>query len=440
MGDPHRGWSASAGLSTTVVGSKQYGGLVHVQDRHRRSCASVWQVLVSGFPVMPADGGTDRPGVSHIVISESGGSSLGDMPEGMVVYWWNDRPVGHEFVGCQESQRGIGGIDSNVLSRIRAEEERASQATCSASVVICTRDRPDQLQRCLASVSQQTYPAREIVVVDNAPRDERTKAVTEEAHAIYVREDRAGLGYARNAGARRATSDIVAYTDDDVIVHQRWLERLVAAFDRPEIGSVMGLVLPAELATDAQRHFERYLSFGRGYVRRDFDAASFAAHTDGVFPAWTVGAGASMAFRRDVLDRVGFFDERLGAGQAGCSEDSEFWYRLLAKGYSCRYEPRSVAFHFHRRTMEALSSQIFYYMRGHAAALLVQHERTGITANLTQAFWRMPCRYVRRLLRRVGRRTTPRDRFLKEEISGYLSGLLVYYRNRRRGEVPEVCR
>ena len=270
---------------------------------------------------MSGENWDDRQGVSHVVIPEGGDYSLGELPEGMVVYWWNDRPVGHEFVGREKSQASIGRIDSNVLSRISAEEERASQPVYSASVIVCTRDRPAELRRCLASLSHQTYPAREIIVVDNAPRDDRTKAVARAAHAIYVREDREGLDHARNAGARRATSDIVAFADDDVIVHSRWLERLVAAFDQPELGSVMGLVLPAELATEAQRHFETYWSFGRGYFRRDFDAASFATYTDCVFPAWTVGAGASMAFRREIFDRVGFFDERLDAGQAGCSGD-----------------------------------------------------------------------------------------------------------------------
>jgi len=199
---------------------------------------------------------------------------------------------------------------------------------------------------------------------------------------------------------------------------------------------VTGLVLPAELATEAQLHFETYWSFGQGYHRQDFDPARFAAHANGVFPAWNVGAGASMAFRRQVFDRVGFFDERLDVGQAGCSGDSEFWYRLLAKGYSCRYEPSSVAFHFHRRTMEGLSSQIFHYMRGHTAALLVQHERTGIAANRAQALRRMPRWYAGRLWDRLRGSSTPRDRFLKEEISGCLSGILFYYRNRRRGHEP----
>lgn len=303
----------------------------------------------------------------------------------------------------------------------------------SASVVICTRDRPEELQRCLAFLSKQTYPPREIVVVDNASRDQRTKDVALAARAIYVREDRAGLDIARNTGARRATSDIVAYTDDDVILHQRWLECLVAAFDHAKIMAVTGLVLPAELATEAQLHFETHWSFGQGYHRQDFDAVRFAAHGNGVFPAWKIGAGASMAFRREIFDRVGFFDERLDVGQAGCSGDSEFWYRLLAKGYSCRYEASSVAFHFHRRTMKGLSSQIFHYMRGHAAALLVQHERTAIAANRTQAFCRMPLWYVGRLCHRLCGRRTPKDRFLKEEISGYLSGFAFYYRNSRRG-------
>lgn len=377
-----------------------------------------------------------RKGVSHVAISETGDYSQDHLPEGMVVYWWNDRPVGHEFIGREKSQRLIGRFDPDVLSRIRAEETAASRPRHSASVVICTRDRPGELQRCLASLPQQTYPPREIIVVDNASRDQRTRDIALAAHAIYVREERAGLDFARNTGARHATSDIVAYTDDDVLLQRRWLERLVAAFDHPELAAVTGLVLPAELATEAQRHFETYWSFGRGYHRRNFDAARFAAHANGVFPAWDIGAGASMAFRREVFDRVGFFDERLDVGQAGCSGDSEFWYRLLAKGYSCRYEPSSVAFHFHRRTMEDLSNQIFHYMRGHAAALLVQHERTGIVANRTQAFYRMPRWYGSRLWERLRGGNTPRARFLKEEISGYLSGLIFYYRNKGSGYAP----
>jgi glycosyltransferase involved in cell wall biosynthesis len=378
------------------------------------------------------EGWLAKEGVNHVGISGPVEFRGSDLPEGMTVFWWKDRPVGHCMVKSGGRSPTHARIEADVLDRIAAEEQARQGPVLSASVVICTRDRPEALQRCLASLPQQTYPPREIIVVDNASRDQGTRAVVLAAGASYVREDRPGLDIARNSGARRANSEIVAYTDDDVILHRHWLERLVTAFDSPQIAAVTGLVLPAELTTEAQVHFETYWSFGQGYHRQDFDATRFAAHADGVFPAWKVGAGASMAFRREVFDRVGYFDERLDVGQAGCSGDSEFWYRLLAKGGSCRYEPSSVAFHFHRRTMEGLSRQIFHYMRGHAAALLVQYERTGIAMNRTQALRRMPGWYASRLWARLFGRESPQDRFLREEILGYLSGLLFYYRNRGR--------
>jgi GT2 family glycosyltransferase len=374
---------------------------------------------------------TNQSGVRHVVLADDGGYALPETPEGMIVFWWRRRPVAHRWFAGGAPELLADLVGPQALARIAAEERRAAPARLDASVVICTRDRPDELQRCLASLPQQTWRAREVIVVDNASTDMRTRDVAHAAAAIYLREDRPGLDIARNTGARRATSSIIAYTDDDVLLHPSWLENMVAAFDAPDVAAVTGLVLPAELATEAQRHFETHWSFGRGYLRQDFDARSFAAHRDDVFPAWEIGAGASMAFRREVFERIGFFDERLDVGQAGCSGDSEFWYRLLSNGMSCRYEPRAVAFHFHRRTLDGLASQIHQYMRGHAAALLVQLERTGIAANRRQAWVRMPRWYAGRLWRRLRGAKSPRDRFLREEVLGYLSGLVFYLRHRR---------
>jgi GT2 family glycosyltransferase len=321
-------------------------------------------------------------------------------------------------------------IDAAFLSAVDSRMQTPAKAGLSASVVICTRDRPDELGICLSSLPQQSYPPREIIVVDNASRDQRTREVAMAAGVTYVREDRPGLDIARNTGALCATSDVVAYTDDDVLLHPRWLEQLVLAVDAPEIGAVTGLVLPGELATEAQRHFETYWGFGQGYCERDFDGARFKSHHDGVFPVWDIGAGASMAFRREVFQSVGLFDERLDVGQAGCSGDSEYWYRLLANGYACRYAPASVAFHFHRRTMEGLASQIYHYMRGHTAALLVQYERTGIAANRSRAYVFLPRWYSYRLLRKLLGRDRIDGRFVKQEIAGYFAGLLFYHRHR----------
>lgn len=372
-------------------------------------------------------------GVTHVSVTSASDVAETTLSDGMTVFWRANQPIGHVLMHeGQIADARIDHIDDGFLSAVDSKVRTPTEVRLSASVVICTRDRPDELSKCLSSLPRQTHPPREIIVVDNASRDRRTRDVALAAAATYIREDRPGLDIARNAGALQATGDIVAYTDDDVLLHPGWLEQLTCAFDSPQIGAVTGLVLPAELATEAQRHFETYWGFNKGYREQDYDSAAFRSHRGRVLPAWDIGAGASMAFRREVFQAVGLFDERLDVGQAGCSGDSEYWYRLLAGGYTCRYTPASVAFHFHRRTMDGLASQIYHYMRGHAAALLVQYERTGISANRRLAYYHKPRWYLSRLLRKVVEGDSIRDCFLKEEVTGYLAGLLFYHRRRLR--------
>jgi GT2 family glycosyltransferase len=140
-----------------------------------------------------------------------------------------------------------------------------------------------------------------------------------------------------------------------------------------------------------------------------------------------------MAFRRWVFEGVGLFDERLDVGAAGCSGDSEFWYRILYNGGTCRYEPSAAVFHHHRRELDALARQIRAYMRGHAAALLVQYERTRDLGNLRRLFITLPRYYLGRLMRRAIAGPGYSTRLLKEEIIGCLAGILYYLRARRRG-------
>lgn len=141
-----------------------------------------------------------------------------------------------------------------------------------------------------------------------------------------------------------------------------------------------------------------------------------------------------MAFRRSIFDEIGLFDERLDVGAAGCSGDSEYWYRILAAGHTCRYEPGAVLFHHHRLAMAGLESQIFHYMRGHVAALMVQHERTGDRGNLRRAFLSMPLYYARQATARMIHGPTPRNRMLSQQVRGAAAGLLYYLRAPRPGE------
>lgn len=375
--------------------------------------------------------------IEHIDASAMPPTLLRGAAETLIIFWWKDVPVG------QVRDRGRPGTVIDLQTHWsdisgKAVFERATQIAGqrprpapAASLVICTRDRPDELRRCLASLPGQSQPPVEIIVVDNASRDDRTRKVAEAAGVIYVREDRPGLDIARNSGVLRATARIIAFTDDDVHLHPRWLERLVRALEDNDAMAVTGLVLPAELETEAQQIFETYWSFGQGYEPLSFGSDFFAADRSTGSEVWKIGAGASMAFRREAFEIAGLFDERLDVGAAGCSGDSEYWHRVLSVGGTCFYEPAAVAFHYHRREMEGLSAQIYHYMRGHAAALLVQYERTHNRGNLWRAFSLMPRYYAQRLWQKFRYGVQPDNQFLGKEVTGFIAGLLYYARHSR---------
>src|SRR5579871_4963114 len=86
-----------------------------------------------------------------------------------------------------------------------------------ASVIVCTRDRPEELNRCLCGIMRQGYPEFEVLVIDNAPRDNRTFEVAERWGVRYAVEPVPGLSRARNSGARLSQGEILAYIDDDAV-------------------------------------------------------------------------------------------------------------------------------------------------------------------------------------------------------------------------------
>ena len=166
---------------------------------------------------------------------------------------------------------------------------------------------------------------------------------------------------------------------------------------------VTGLVLPAELETQAPRIFENdFHFFHQGYRRRYFDAGYLRAARRRAAPVWEIGAGANMAIRRRAFDLGYRFDTRLGPGVfGGCGEDSEFWYQILTDGWACLYEPSACVFHYHRRDEPALLNLVTQYMRGHVAALIIQFRKYGHFVNLRRLVWELPAEYVILFLRSI---------------------------------------
>lgn len=123
-----------------------------------------------------------------------------------------------------------------------ARDEAAKQPFIS--VVIPAYNEEKYLPRCLTSLDGQTYPRQrfEVIVVDNASTD-RTAEIAQEHGARVVREERKGVGRARQSGAEAAQGEIIAGTDADIDAPPEWLERIAACFVAdPRLGGITGPV------------------------------------------------------------------------------------------------------------------------------------------------------------------------------------------------------
>ncbi|NHC25446.1 glycosyltransferase family 2 protein [Nocardioides sp. IC4_145] len=243
----------------------------------------------------------------------------------------------------------------------------------AVTVVVATRDRPHELRRCLRSVLATEHPGLRVIVVDNAPSTDATRdLVRREFPAVtYLRLDVPGLARAHNHALDHVATPVVAFTDDDVVVDAGWVRALADHFAVEEVGCVTGLIWPAELLTPGQALIEAHGSFSKGFSTRTFDLDD-SRPDDPLFPyaAGALGSGANMAFRTDVLRRIGGFDPALGAGTRGRGgDDLAAFVDVVRAGHTLVYEPSAIVHHHHRRRPSDARAQALGYGVGLGAYL-----------------------------------------------------------------------
>jgi glycosyltransferase involved in cell wall biosynthesis len=223
-------------------------------------------------------------------------------------------------------------------------------------VIVCTRDRPALLERCLAEISNQTLKPIEVIVVDNAPANGTSEEVSRRWEAKYILEPRIGLSRSRNTGAREARGDVVAYIDDDASPERDWLERLVFAFGDSRVMAAGGRTVSPEADPEVVQLCR--LIQGSGVARDAFVL-------DNSHPQWFeiaafggISGGSNMAFRRSMFADWAGFDLRLGLPNAGCEENFAF-LSLLSVGHRVAHVADAVVVHPTVYTIEGLRSRFF---------------------------------------------------------------------------------
>jgi len=215
------------------------------------------------------------------------------------------------------------------------------------SVIICTYNRPNDIGRAVKSVLANTYPDYELLIVDQSNTDETKKIVekciTKNSHLKYLWSVR-GKSRAVNLGVKEAEGDIIAFTDDDCVVSEDWLEKIAITLDRITTDSIIvfGSVKPA-----------------KHDVRKGFIPANKIRYAEfkGPLSIKKVGTGgimqANMVVRKNFFEKVGYFDEVLGpGGELKAALEYDIIYRALKKGFKIIHVPIIEVEHHGFRTWE----------------------------------------------------------------------------------------
>jgi glycosyltransferase involved in cell wall biosynthesis len=234
------------------------------------------------------------------------------------------------------------------------------------SVVLPTRDRPQHVPACVASILA-CAGRFELLVVDQSAdpaTGDALKPYTADPRLRYVRSADVGVSTARNTGIGLATGALIAFTDDDCRVAPDWIERLERAFQgTPDTAIVCGRVRLPEGWSQ--------VGYAAGFEpRRRVYKGSLPP------PEYDWGISANMTVRRDVFEQLGAFDVLLGAGAPMRSgAETDLLYRAWRAGLTVVNAAEVEVLHLGIRRHGAEARALW---RGYAigtGAVFVKHAR-----------------------------------------------------------------
>jgi GT2 family glycosyltransferase len=261
--------------------------------------------------------------------------------------------------------------------------EAPTTSSPALTLVICTANRANDLAFALENLTKLRLPpgrSVQFIVVDNGSTDATQAVLTAASQRLpfpleILYEPQRGLARARNLALKHARGEVIAWTDDDCIVAEDWLERLLGHFDADSSLEVLG----GRVELFDPTHFP--MTVKTDTVPRTMDLRN----CPGDFLL-----GCNMACRRRVIDRIGGFDSRFGAGAPlHAAEDTDFVYRALRTGSHIAYEPDVVVYHNHQRVTHAQIMQLRRNYNYADGALLMKCLVSGDRMAARWLYWRL---------------------------------------------------
>lgn len=227
------------------------------------------------------------------------------------------------------------------------------------SVVVCSFNGERTLRGCLLSLMRLDYADYEVIVINDGSTDGTADIVAEFPQVIHHRQENRGLSAARNAGARLASGEFVAYTDDDCVVDEHWLKYLVVAMRDQQVEAIGGPNIPPP----SDGWVARCVAASPGNPSHVMLSDQFAEHVP----------GCNMAFRRSTLLGLGGFDTQFRIA----GDDVDMCWRFLDAQLPIGYAPGAMVWHHRRGTVRAYAKQQTGYGRSEAMVHFKHPQRCG---------------------------------------------------------------
>lgn len=243
------------------------------------------------------------------------------------------------------------------------------------SIVICTKDRPADLIKAVASLRASSPLAQqaEVVVIEESAVP---TAVSGVRHLLHRRQG-GGFGQTRNRGIAESTGDLIVFYDDDCEAESDWLDRLIAPLLRdPEILGAAGAVMVKDC--HAIGYAENILGFPGGGLRYYHGAQG------AVVPIRRLST-CNCVYRRSALERAGGFPEDAIFHRPG-GEDSVLAERVTTLG-RCVYVPDAVIYHRARGSLRSVFRWFTGRGRSEIASLQVTADRAACVRFLLRSSW-----------------------------------------------------
>jgi glycosyltransferase involved in cell wall biosynthesis len=224
------------------------------------------------------------------------------------------------------------------------------------SVIIPTKNSHNRIEACLKSLANQSFPDYEIIIVDGHSSDDTTKIASKYSTRVFF-EDGGTRASACNVGISYAKGEIVAFTDDDCVVPETWLEQIARNFENREVQVLGGPSLTPPGSTRLEK------ALGATYTQVVQLTALGNKSGKNV-------AGCNSAYRKNAIIEVGGFNERLIT-----AEETDLHFRIYRQGGKIFYDPDLVVFHYRRASFRSFFKQFYRYGVG-KGRMLREHPNT----------------------------------------------------------------